>query len=46
MIEEVCELMGALGVDNVKELNASMIEVRHNGAMQSYAKMLTIYPFK
>ena len=46
MIEEVCELMGALGVDNVKKLNASMIEVRHNGAMQSYAKMLTIYPFK
>lgn len=36
VIEEVRELMGALGVRNISSLSSDMIMVRHNGILESY----------
>ena len=39
-IEEVCEIMGALEINNVNQLEPSMIDIRQNGVLQPYSEYL------
>jgi len=36
VIEEVKQLMGAMGINDVAKLDTSMVDIRHEGTLQSY----------